>query len=62
MEKFGKHFGIAFQMADDLLDLQELESGKTPFADIRNKNPNHPLILAQSLDAGFEKTSQCMAE
>lgn len=56
--KFGQHFGIAFQMADDLLDLQELESGKTPFADIRNKNPNHPLILAQSLDAGFQEKLQ----
>jgi heptaprenyl diphosphate synthase len=57
--KFGEHFGVAFQMADDLLDLQKLESGKTPFSDIRNKNPNYPLILAQNLDVGFrEKLKQ----
>ena len=42
-------------MADDLLDLQKLESGKTHFADIRNKNPNYPLILAQTLDQGFQE-------
>jgi geranylgeranyl pyrophosphate synthase len=53
--KFGQHFGVAFQMADDLLDLQKLESGKTPFADIRNRNPNYPLILAQNLDLGFRE-------
>ena len=52
---FGEHFGIAFQMADDLLDIQRLESGKTPFADIRNKNPNYPLILAQQLDPSFQQ-------
>lgn len=43
---FGTHFGRAFQMADDLLDLQPSASGKTQFADIRNKNPSYPIILA----------------
>jgi len=52
---FGKHFGIAFQMADDLLDIQQLESGKTPFADLRNRNPSYPMILAQQLSPGFTK-------
>ena len=45
-DKFGYHFGIAFQLADDVLDFQYDESGKTPFADLRNKNPNYPLVLA----------------
>ena len=50
---FGEHFGIAFQMADDLLDISPTDSGKTPFADIRNKNPSYPLILAQNLSDDF---------
>jgi geranylgeranyl pyrophosphate synthase len=44
--EFGQHFGIAFQLADDVLDIQHDDSGKTPFADIRNKNPNYPIILS----------------
>ena len=51
--QFGDHFGVAFQMADDLLDIRPTDSGKTPFADIRNKNPSYPLILAQDLSAAF---------
>ena len=50
---FGTHFGIAFQMADDLLDLQPELSGKTPFADIRNRNPSYPMILAQQESPAF---------
>ena len=52
---FGKHFGIAFQMTDDLLDIQDLGSGKTPFADLQNRNPSYPIILAQQLSKGFSK-------
>jgi heptaprenyl diphosphate synthase len=52
---FGSHFGIAFQMADDLLDIRPTDSGKTPFADIRNKNPSYPLILAQNLSEDFRE-------
>ena len=52
---FGSHFGIAFQMADDLLDIRPTDSGKTPFADIRNKNPSYPLILAQDLSPNFRQ-------
>ncbi|MEC7983955.1 MAG: polyprenyl synthetase family protein [Myxococcota bacterium] len=53
--QFGTNFGIAFQMADDLLDLQESASGKTPFADIRNRNPSFPIILAQDKSPAFRK-------
>ena len=50
--EFGRLFGLAFQMADDLLDLDE-NSNKTPFADIRNKNASHPLIVAMDKSEGF---------
>ena len=52
--QFGTHFGLAFQMADDLLDLQPSASGKTQFADLRNKNPSYPIILATELSSGFK--------
>ena len=38
---------------DDLLDIRPTESGKTPFADVRNKNPSYPLILAQNISETF---------
>ena len=53
--RFGDHFGIAFQMADDLLDVQYSGSGKTPFADIRNQNPSYPILLAMERDLNFKQ-------
>ena len=55
---FGTHFGLAFQLADDILDIQFSESGKTPFADLRNRNPSYPMLLACNLSAGFQKDLQ----
>ena len=52
--EFGRLFGLAFQMADDLLDLDE-NSNKTPFADIRNKNASHPLIIAMDKSPNFRR-------
>lgn len=51
-DRFGYHFGLAFQLADDVLDFQHT-SGKTQFADIRNKNPNYPMVLACQRSLGF---------
>lgn len=53
-DTFGYHFGLAFQLADDVVDLQYDNSGKTPFADIRNKNPSYPMILACQRSPGFQ--------
>ena len=41
----GHLLGVAFQMADDLLDLKGGAS-KDPFADISNRNPSYPLLRA----------------
>ncbi len=53
-DKFGYHFGLAFQLADDVLDFKYDDSGKTPFADLRNKNPNYPLVLACQQSSSFK--------
>jgi octaprenyl-diphosphate synthase len=42
----GRHFGVAFQLADDVLDLLG-DSGKDRFADVKNKNPSYPLLFAR---------------
>lgn len=46
LEKFGHHFGMAFQLADDLKDLLA-DVGKDRFADIRERNPSYPHIVAR---------------
>lgn len=48
-EDFGAcagHLGIAFQLADDLLDLQRLGTGKDAFSDILNREPTFPILVA----------------
>jgi octaprenyl-diphosphate synthase len=49
--RFGEcagHLGVAFQLADDLLDLQRLGTGKDAFSDILNREPTFPILVAAS--------------
>jgi len=39
------HLGVAFQLADDLLDLQRLGTGKDAFSDILNREPTFPILV-----------------
>lgn len=43
-KRCGELLGVAFQLADDLKDMVDPDSGKNPFADILNRNPSYPLL------------------
>lgn len=44
--QFGESIGIAFQLSDDLLDIQSNNSGKTPGTDLREGIKTLPVLLA----------------
>jgi len=49
---YGLHLGVAFQIADDILDCagQTQETGKIPGTDLREGTPTMPLLLAAQQD------------
>ena len=49
---FGLSLGIAFQIADDILDCtgDTIETGKVPGTDLRDGTPTLPLLLASQVD------------
>ncbi|HET8616138.1 MAG TPA: polyprenyl synthetase family protein, partial [Actinomycetales bacterium] len=49
LREFGEQIGVAFQLADDLIDLasESSESGKTPGTDLREGVPTLPVLLAR---------------
>lgn len=48
--EYGEKLGVAFQLADDVLDLASsgAESGKTPGTDLREKVPTMPALLLRA--------------
>lgn len=52
LESFGGHLGLAFQLADDLLDFEGdgAHMGKAPFADLREGKATFPLIVLLERD------------
>ncbi|HXG76233.1 MAG TPA: polyprenyl synthetase family protein, partial [Gaiellaceae bacterium] len=50
--EFGRLLGVAFQVADDVLDCagDTLETGKVPGTDLRDGTPTLPLLLAARED------------
>jgi len=55
MSRFGEQIGVAFQLADDLLDVSSdtRDSGKTPGTDLREGVPTLPVLHAmRSTDPG----------
>ena len=59
-EACGKHLGVAFQLADDLRDMMDENSGKTRFADILNKNPSYPLLWATAQSPALSAALQVL--
>lgn len=53
-ESFGRHLGIAFQIADDLRDLTG-DDGKPQYADIQSRTPSMPLLLAVAGDDSLRR-------
>lgn len=51
--QFGLNLGIAFQIADDMLDCagETAETGKVPGTDLRDGTPTLPLLLAAAEDS-----------
>ena len=47
---FGRHLGVAFQIADDLKDLSGGDPGKPVFADFKSRTPSLPILLAAQTD------------
>lgn len=43
---FGECIGVAFQLSDDLIDIESSESGKTPGTDLREGIKTLPVLLA----------------
>ena len=48
--EYGERIGVAFQLADDLIDLasETGQSGKTPGTDLREGVPTLPVLLARA--------------
>ena len=46
----GEQLGMAFQLADDILDFYSASTGKKTFADLVNRNPNYVLCVSARLD------------
>lgn len=64
-ESFGRHLGIAFQIADDLLDLEgdEQTAGKSLGTDLAKGKMTLPLIyLRDQLDGGQREQLQSLVE
>ncbi len=48
-----RRFGVAFQIVDDILDLQGGDAGKPRGQDVREQNPSLPILAAVARDSGL---------
>lgn len=52
---FGRHLGVAFQIADDIRDITGADVGKPQFADVQSRTPSLPILLAAQGDEGIRR-------
>ena len=62
MVAFGERVGVAFQLADDVIDLASGtgQSGKTPGTDLREGVPTLPVLLVRRAAAGGDESAQAV--
>ena len=58
MVEYGERVGVAFQLADDVIDLSAdpAQTGKSPGTDLREKVPTMPVLLLRARAAGPDAT------
>ncbi|MFN0061085.1 MAG: polyprenyl synthetase family protein [Myxococcaceae bacterium] len=52
---FARHLGVAFQFADDVLDLTGQDAKKPQYADLRSRTPSLPVLIAAK-DASLRRS------
>jgi heptaprenyl diphosphate synthase len=52
-DRFGRHLGVAFQIADDIRDVLGTDPGKPRYADVLSGTPSLPILLAVERDASL---------
>jgi heptaprenyl diphosphate synthase len=64
MVGYGERVGVAFQLADDVIDLTSAgaESGKTPGTDLREGVPTLPSLLVRRAAAGGDPAALRIVE
>jgi geranylgeranyl diphosphate synthase type II len=66
LKRYGLHFGLAFQITDDLLDIEgdAAEMGKQPGSDIARNKKTYPALLglARSKESAREHVEQALQE
>jgi len=57
---FGRRFGVAFQLADDLRNLRGDEPGKDQLSDLTNRQPTLPLLRAAARDPAIRELAEAV--
>jgi len=54
-DTFGRHLGVAFQIADDIRDILGTDVGKPRYADVHSRTPSMPILLAVAKDESLRR-------
>lgn len=54
-DTFGRHLGVAFQIADDIRDVTGTDVGKPQYADVMSRTPSMPILLAVQKDEALRR-------
>jgi geranylgeranyl pyrophosphate synthase len=52
---FGRHLGVAFQIADDIRDILGTDVGKPQYADLHSRTPSMPILMALAQDEALRR-------